>query len=136
MTLKPRQIILLVLVLLVGAWKVWTFQQSKHAASVAATPVAVASAGDSNPVWTAFDHAASLRDASADQFEAGIKDLETAKASVTPPNLKANADLLSEVRGCQTWLEFYRSHKNDPAWKDPLEHHLKGCTQQHADTTL
>ncbi|MDE1160977.1 MAG: hypothetical protein PW792_03405 [Acidobacteriaceae bacterium] len=131
MTLKPRQIILLVIVLALGAWNLYRYRQAKHLTTAAPADAST----QSQQLWAAFDNAASLRDAPTEQFSPAFKALQSAEAAVPSPNLKVNADLLADVRGCKTWLEFYRSHKNDPSWQEPLSHHLKGCTEQHHDTT-
>ncbi|MDE1154912.1 MAG: hypothetical protein PW735_04180 [Acidobacteriaceae bacterium] len=128
--LKPRQIIMVVIILLLGAWNVWRYQQQRHVASSSVlvtrlTPV-------DSEVWTAFEKAASLRDAPEEQFAPAFAAVQAAESAVQNPNLLSNANILSNVRGCMTWLEFYRGHK-DAAWHTRSQQHLDACVHDHRD---
>ena len=89
------------------------------------------------PAWTAFDHATSLRDVPIAQFDPAMQSLQR--------QLDATHDATaSDIKGCLTWLQYYRqgvnhpptSGKPDPQWKDRSERHLDGCVKYHLDTSL
>jgi hypothetical protein len=61
-----------------------------------------------------------------------MQSLQQAIASSTDPGI-------SDVKGCLTWLQFYRQGVNHPSrdttWKDRSQGHLNGCVKYHLDTT-
>jgi hypothetical protein len=137
MQLRPRHYILLVVILGIFAWRVVRDRRAKTAATAAAAPIIVntttAPRADT-PAWTAFDHAAELRDATAAEFSPAVQTLrERILASKNDP-------ITQNVQGCLTWLEFYRQSVDHPskdtAWKTRSQDHIDGCLKYHLDTTL
>lgn len=103
-----------------------------HRAPEKAVNVTLGPAGDSSDtaaVWPAFDHAASLRDADSDQFQTALAALKSATAAVPNANLITNARVLSDAKGCTTWLLFYRQ----PGWKQRAAPHVDSCVRDHRD---
>ena len=133
--MSPRRILLLIILVALIAWNAWHYSHLRRNAA-ASTPAAEPAPAASG-AWSAYDHAASLRDAPDTQFAPALASLRNATASMPAPNLKTNADTLADLRGCTTWLMFYRQSVNkpnpDPAWKMRSAQHLDSCTANHAD---
>jgi len=123
MQLKPRHLVLLAIILLIFAYDIYRSHQRKQqeAHDLQQTNSVAATA------WTAYDHAASLRDASEDQFQTAFTSLRNATEG---PTADQNAQALTDVRTCKTWLVFYRN----PQWRDNAKKHVDGCVQYHRDT--
>ena len=123
MKLQPRHFVLLAVILALFGWNIFrahqrhqqelkSFQQSNSAAASA---------------WSAYDHASALRDAPDDQFQPAF----TALRSATEGDVAdQNAQALTAVRSCKTWLVFYRN----PQWRSNARKHVDGCTKFHLDT--
>ncbi len=129
--LRPRHYLLIALIVGIFAFSLWR----RHHASIhvaTPTPVVTTSPPTQTPAWSAFDHAASLRDVPNEQFDPAMQSLQQAIASSTDPGI-------SDVKGCLTWLQFYRQGVNHPSrdttWKDRSQGHLNGCVKYHLDTT-
>ena len=134
MRFRPRHYILIAVIVALG---IFNFYRSRHAG----TPVAPAShqpATEASPTppqaaaaWAAFDKAASLRDASSDQFAPAAEDLQHQIEIAQPPSV------VIDVKGCQTWLLMYHqsvAHPSpDKTWHDRSVRHLNTCMAQHAD---
>ena len=128
MQLRPRHFVLFALV--IGLFLINIFRNRRKAPVISPTPAPVVSMPRSTaPAWTAFDHAASLRDAPDAQFQPALQSLQQQIANVSPQGLE----------GCLTWLEFYRQGvlhpARDPQWKARSDRHLNGCVQYHADVS-
>jgi hypothetical protein len=85
------------------------------------------------PAWAAFDQAATLRDAPEASFQPALDALhQQIQAAEKDP-------ATTDVKGCVTWLDFYRQGVNHPSrdteWKTRSQHHLDGCTKYHLDTS-
>jgi hypothetical protein len=129
--LRPRHYLLITVIVGLFIFNLW----HRHAAptmSPTPKPVVTTAPPAQTPAWSAFDHAASLRDVPNDQFDPAMQSLQQTIASATDPGI-------SDVKGCLTWLQFYRQGVNhpskDPQWKDRSERHLNGCVKFHLDTT-
>ena len=136
MSLRPRHYILFAIVLGLFVWNMVRSRQVRQQSSAPApaAPVVHTASRVNTPAWTAFDQAADLRDADDAQFGPAMKNLEE-KIAATP----ATDGTVSDVKGCVTWLQFYRQGHNHPGadtkWKDRSGRHLDGCLQFHLDTT-
>jgi hypothetical protein len=130
MRFHSRHYILIAVVLAVGAYRL---VQSRHGHIAASINAVKTPAGPPpmSPAWSAFDKAASLRDADDDQFSPALQDLD--KATGAAPE----DPTVHEVKGCQTWLMFYRQSvvhpSHDKSWKDRSTQHLDTCVQTHHD---
>jgi hypothetical protein len=136
MSLRPRHFILIAVVLGLFVWNVIRYHRVKtdlQAIPAAPAPVVNTAARVNTPAWTAFDQAVDLRDALDEQFLPAVKELQ-ARIDAAPKD-----GATSDVKGCQTWLEFYRQGKLHPGpdttWKTRSERHLNGCVQFHLDTS-
>jgi len=136
MSLRPRHFILLAIVIGLFVWNIVRYHRVKtdqQAIPAAPAPVINTAARVNTPAWTAFDLAEDLRDAPDDQFLPAIKSLQD-KIAAAPADAAT-----SDVKSCQTWLQFYRQGKLHPGadttWKNRSERHLTGCVQFHLDTT-
>lgn len=136
-----RRVLLLSILLILVAYNLWRYNHQRHLAGTSTVsttqprltdPSATAAA-----MWNAYDQAATLADAPDAQFQPAFDNVRTQSASIDSPNLKPNADTLADIRGCMTWLMFYRQNVNKPhpdaAWKNRALSHLQSCKQNHAD---
>jgi hypothetical protein len=130
MQLRPRHFILLAVVIGLFVFNVVRHRHAQQPTTFTRTQPVVITARPNFPVWTAFDHAATLRDAPEPQFQPAFQNLQQQIAA---------APAQPGISGCVTWLEFYRQGilhpARDPQWKSRSEHHLDGCIQHHADTS-
>lgn len=136
MRFQPRHYVLIVVIIGIFVFNMVrhhrreaALEGSNHAASpVITTPPA------QTPAWSAFDHAASLRDAPEATYAPASDALHTALAAA--PNDATTAD----IKGCITWLEAYRHGVTTTAgkgsWKDRSGRHIDGCVKYHLDTSL
>ncbi len=135
MRFRPRHYILIALIVALG---VFNFYRSRHARSAGLTAPEHQPARETSPTppqaaaaWAAFDKAAGLRDASPDQFTPAARELQHEIDIAQPPSVTI------DVKGCQTWLEFYRQSivhpSRDTTWHDRSTAHLSTCVAQHAD---
>lgn len=138
MRLKPRHYVLLAVLIGLGIFNLVHFHRAKEKPGAAP---GVTSRGVS-PVWDDFDKAAAARDADNPTFEAALKGLndaiDAASAQRFPP--RPDAAELDGLRGCRTWLEFYRQYHLHPAAKNPVtpeqtRAHVEGCQAQHQDVS-
>jgi len=129
MRFRPRHYLLIAIILALGIYRMVQI----HRARSVALPVAVEPSGPkpSSPSWTAFDKAAELRDAPDAQFKPALHDLVQTLAASSDPTV-------SEVKGCETWLEFYRggtmASSSGPNARQRSTQHLDACTRLHHDT--
>lgn len=127
MGFRPRHYVLIAIILALG---VFNFVRIRRRA--AAAPVAVASSGPvaHSPAWSAFDQAASLRDAPEAQFAPVLGDLQKALQTGNDPTI-------ANVKGCQIWLMYYRQQvlhpSRDTSWRDRSAQHLDTCVKTHQD---
>jgi hypothetical protein len=132
MRLRPRQYVLIALILLVGAFNLYRVHRLRAKATALAPAPAVVALAPAPPAssaaWSAFDAAAALRDAPDAQFQPALSTLNQKPDAAT-----------GDIFGCKTWLLFYRQNllhpSRDQDWKLRSERHLKGCTTQHQDTS-
>lgn len=127
MQLRPRHFVLFAIVIGLFVFNIVRHRHAQPAITPPPAPVIILPRPNS-PAWTAFDHAATLRDAPDAQFQPAFRDLQQQIAAAPPQ---------PGMEGCLTWLEFYRQGilhpARDPQWKTRSEHHLDGCIQHHAD---
>jgi hypothetical protein len=131
MRLRPRHYILFLVIVAVFVYNIVRNHHRQAALAPTPAPIVVHNTPPAqSPGWAAFDHAAGLRDAPAADFAPALHALQ--QLLPTDPNA-------ADLRGCLTWLEFYRQGmaqiRTDPQMKDRSIHHLAGCTQYHLDTT-
>jgi hypothetical protein len=133
MPLKPRHFVLIAVIIGLFAFNLW---RNRHRVTPTAGPAAVVTTTHpvpvQSPAWSAFDHAAGLRDAAADTFDPALKALDDQLATTHDATVE-------DLKGCRTWLVFYRQGINHPStdtkWKDRSDSHLNGCVKFHLDTT-
>jgi hypothetical protein len=129
MQLRPRHYVLLAVIIGIFVFNIVRHRAATPLATATPAPIIALGPPTQSPAWTAFDHAAALRDASDATFQPAMTALQQ----------QANSTPSTDLSGCLTWLEFYRQgalHPSvDPAWKERSQHHLDGCVQHHLDTT-
>lgn len=131
MRFRPRHYVLIAIILALG---IYNFVRMHRASQrvIAPTNVSVSSGPMSqSPAWQAFDKAASLRDASDDQFQPALEQLKQQLDS-------ASAQEKPDLDGCQTWLLFYRQNAHAAAqdtWRQRSTQHLNTCVSQHRDVS-
>jgi hypothetical protein len=130
MSLKPRHFVLIAVIVGIFLFNLYRNRKAKLPTDGPA-PVSTHTPAQT-PAWSAFDNAAKLRDAMPADFDPAMHDLQQQLAIATDPTV-------SDIKGCLTWLEFYRQGtlhpSRDPAWKDRSQHHLDGCVKYHLDTS-
>ena len=131
MRLRPRHYVLFLVIVGIFVWNIVRNHHRTPAYEPAPAPIVHTGPPPQSPGWSAFDAAASLRDAPDTQYLPALKSLR----SISPidPN---HAD----IDGCLTWLQFYRqgmAHTgSDPEAKQQSLRHINGCTKFHLDTSL
>jgi len=130
MQLRPRHYVLIAVILGLFVFNIVRHHHARPAITTGPAPIFMTSPPVQSPAWTAFDHAAALRDAPDPEFLPAMHDLQK-QVDAVPAG--------QDMQGCLTWLEFYRQgalHPTlDPAWKQRGQHHLDGCVKFHLDTS-
>lgn len=122
MRLQPRHYVLLGLVVLLGIWNLLRLRRAHPPQQPPATHT---------PGWSAYDHAAQLRDAPEAQFTPALDTLRAQTESAT------GADA-ADLRSCQMWLLYYR-HSVPMAsgkasnWAMLATSHVQSCMANHRD---
>ena len=135
MRFRPRHYLLIALIIALGIFNVY---RARHPRTAPADSTVHTPARETSPTppqavaaWTAFDKAAGLRDAPAEQFSPAAQELQH-QIDIAQPT-----SVVIDVKGCQTWLEFYRQSvlhpSRDPSWHNRSVGHLNTCVAQHAD---
>ena len=135
MRFRPRHYVLIALLV---ALFLFNLYRAHHARTVPAGAPAHQAARETSPTppqaaaaWAAFDKAAGLKDAPADQFSPAAQELQHQIDIAQPQSVTI------DVKGCQTWLLFYRQSvlhpSRDTTWHDRSTGHLSTCVAQHAD---
>jgi hypothetical protein len=129
MNLRPRHYVLIAVIFGLFLFNLW--RRSKTPAQANEPAIAVHTAPPAQtPAWAAFDYAAGLRDAPDAQYQPALQALQQQLKT-------APAD--QDMRGCMTWLAFYRQGalhpSSDPQWKQRSQRHLDGCVKFHIDTS-
>lgn len=129
MRLRPRHYVLIAILLAVGVYNLYRARRA-HAPQPIAVSVPSGPVSQS-PLWSAFDKAAGLRDAADAQFSPALQTLQQAVDAAT------NDPTLADVKGCQTWLLYYRQGvvhpTKDTAWSERSTQHLNICVKTHHD---
>jgi hypothetical protein len=139
MRLHPRHYVLFAVIVAIFVYNMVRHRRDQQntvsTTTVPAPIVAINSPRLNTPAWAAFDHAASLRDATADEFEPALKDLN----QLLPLDPNQADGHLTDIKGCITWLEFYRQGmaqtRTDPQMKARSVHHVDNCVKYHLDTS-
>lgn len=135
MRLRPRHYVLLAIVIGIFLFNMIRHRHDeRNAIPSHPTPVVVTTPRLNTPAWAAFDHAASLRDASDAEFQPALADLQ----KLLPLDPNPSDGHLADIHGCLTWLEFFRqgmaqTHP-DPAMKQRSLTHINNCVKYHLDT--
>ena len=132
MSLRPRHFVLIAVILGIFGYNLYHNRRASTTSDGAAPVVTTTHAVPAQtPAWTAFDAAASLRDAAPAQFDPALAALHQ-QLAVT------HDGTVADLNGCLPWLEFYRQGalhpSRDPQWKVRSQRHLNGCVQFHLDT--
>ena len=135
MQLRPRHYILLAIILGLFIYNIVRHRHDeRNAISTTPAPVIVNKPRLNTPAWAAFDHAASLRDEPAANYDPALKDLQT----LIPLDPNQTDGHIEDIHGCLTWLEFYRQGMaqthSDPQMKARATHHVESCVKYHLDT--
>jgi hypothetical protein len=134
MQLRPRHYVLLAVVIGVFLFNIVRHRHDERLAiPTQPPPVVVTTPRPNTPAWAAFDHAASLRDAPDTDFQPALADLQ----KLIPLDPNPTDGHLADIRGCLTWLEFFRqgmaqTHPN-PAMKQRSLTHIQNCVKYHLD---
>jgi hypothetical protein len=125
MQLRPRHLILLVVIIGLFVFNVVKHRLDQHARLAAMQPQNSLTA----PAWATYDKAAALRDAPDDQFKPAFDAL---RAVTEGPDAQQSdkSQAFTDLVNCKTWLYFYRN----PSWKPNATKHVNGCVQYHRDT--
>jgi len=143
MRLRPRHFVLLAIV--VGLF-VYNIVQGRIRQRDLLRQQRQAQAALAAGAWSAFDRAAALRDAPDAQYLPAYDALRqatednAAPSSTAPSNTTTSqAAALAPVRGCKTWLMFYRQPAPAYATPHPTMHdraaaHVATCMAAHRDS--
>ncbi len=136
MQLRPRHYVLFAVIVAIFVFNTVRHRRDmRPSISTEPAPVVVTHPRLDTPAWAAFDHAASLRDAPASEFNPALADLN----QLLPLDPNQADGHLADIKGCLTWLDFYRQGMaqthTDPQMKARSSHHLDTCTRYHLDTT-
>jgi len=135
MRFRPRHYLLIALIVALGIFNFYRARHSRNAATGTSSRTPARETSPTPPqaaaAWAAFDKAASLRDAPLEQFSPAAQELQHQIDVAQPPSV------VIDVKGCQTWLQFYRQSvlhpSHDTSWHDRSVGHLNTCVAQHAD---
>jgi len=132
MQLRPRHYILLALVLAAFIYRIVQSHRARHdSMTIVTTEHPTPGPRINSPAWSAFDSAASVRDAAPAQFDPALQAFQQQIDAIKP------AENTADLNGCKTWLLFYRQTvlhpSKDPAWHDRSTHHLDSCVKNHED---
>jgi hypothetical protein len=133
MRFRPRHYALIAVILALGMYNL----VRRHRMQKPASAPTIVSRGTS-PTWPIYDNAAKLRDASGEQFEPALKAVaESINSNATASTPLTSAAETTDLRGCQTWLLFYRQEhlrpSNRPGWLAQTQRHVDSCVANHRD---
>ncbi len=139
MRLKPRQYVLIVLIIGIGAFNYVRARRAEQPAPAAAAAVPANVKAGMAPAWPLYDSAAAARDADDAQWQPALKAVNDAidgtNTTASPP--QASGSEMIDLHGCQTWLLFYRNEHlhptSKPGWLAETKQHVDSCVAQHRD---
>lgn len=129
--MRPRHYILIALIVALG---IFNFIRARCPRAPQNSEAVVVSSGPApqSAAWTAFDKAAALREAPEANFAPALQSLQQAEQAAPESD-----NTVAEVKGCQTWLMFYRQGvmhpSKDASWRDRSTKHLDDCVKTHHD---
>jgi hypothetical protein len=135
MSLRPRHFVLFAIIVGLFVYNIIRHRRDeRNPIPNAPAPIVITTPRLNTPAWAAYDHAAGLRDAPAADFDPALNDLQT----LIPLDPNPADGHLADIKGCLTWLEFYRqgmaqTHP-DPQMKSRATHHIDDCVKYHLDT--
>ena len=135
MRLRPRHYVLFLVIVGIFIFNVVRHHRDRRNAllNTAPAPVVVTGPRLNTPAWAAFDHAASLRDASNADFQPALADLQM----LIPLEPNQSDGHIADIHGCLTWLDFYRQGMAqatpDPKMKERSLTHIQNCVKYHLD---
>ena len=135
MRFRPRHYILIIIIVALGVFNIVRRHRAltpQPAASQPAISITHTVPPESAAAWNAFDKTAALRDAPNEQFQPAMQTL-LKQIDATQP-----ASAAVDVKGCETWLMFYRQGvlhpSSDTSWKTRSTQHLDTCVKAHQDS--
>jgi hypothetical protein len=136
MRFRPRHYVLIAIIVALGIFNIVRRHRAVAPQPVAPPPsvsITRTVPPESAAAWQAFDKVAALRDAPDAQFQPALQALQQQIDATQPP------DAAADVKGCRTWLMFYRQsvvHPSpDTTWKTRSTQHLDTCVKTHQDST-
>jgi hypothetical protein len=143
MRLHPRHFVLIAVIIGLFAFNVYhhrhTQQQttfSQQAAPVLLQPSIYADSAVNN-AWIDFEHAASLRDAPAAQFQPMLEKFNAAQAAIHTTAANAASDPTIDLENCKVWLISYRSGTlTGPNAHTQASEHIDRCVRLHRDAAF
>jgi hypothetical protein len=137
MSLRPRHYVLLAVIIGLFVYRIVVHREhEKNLASFnnAPAPVIVSKPKLNTPAWAAYDTLAGYRDAPTAEYKPAFDDLQR----LIPLDPNQNDGHIEDLKGCLTWLEFYRQGaaqtNPDPKMHARAAHHIDDCVQYHQAT--
>ena len=135
MRFRPRHYILIAIIVALGVFNFMRRHRALTPPPASSQPtisITHTVPPESAAAWDAFDKTAALRDAPDTQFQLAMQTLQKQIAATQP------AAAASDVKGCETWLMFYRQSvlhpSSDATWKTRSTQHLDTCVKTHQDS--
>src|ERR1700722_10449475 len=143
MRLHPRHFVLLAItigLLIFNVYRPPRTQQpstfSQQAAPVLLQPSIYADPAVNN-AWIDFEHAASLRDAPAMQFQPALEKFNAAQGAIHTAAANAASDPTIDLENCKVWLTSYRTGAlTGPNAHTQASEHIDRCVRLHRDAAF
>jgi hypothetical protein len=126
--MNKRRYVLLALLVVIGIYDFVHIRARKQAAANSPTNVQISAPASpaAAAAWTAYDHAASLRDANTDTFHPALEAFDAAKANVATTDAQG-------FQGCRIWLVEYRNSSS--SMHAMAIKHTDSCVKLHRDVS-